>query len=532
MKASFFKKAFALCMCCAMLFSVLVFSAEAADTATVTTTGDKELYATGETVVITASYSGSDFQTMSVAPTYDKTVFEFVSGQWLLSNAVIKDVLESGERAVMTFSDDTAVSGAVFELTLKVISTSECGNATVYLNPSVKAKGDVAITTVETPATVMISATHLDSEWIKDASDHSKICPTCGCYSVEVTPHTYGAWITESGATTSETGSKYRVCTECQYREDKVIPQNLKFASASLTLASSIIVDFKVSPDYFTVYGYTNPYVNFKMNLKDDENTVIDLTVTEYTVEESTGRYVFSFDYTTPYLMNETITAVLYAEIDSEVYESAPQEYSIATYCYNQLKKTAVAEDVEFRTLIVDLLNYGAESQKVFGYDEENLVNAALTDEQAGWATATEPALSNDLNTSYETVTEPTAAWKSAGLELSDAVEVRLQLEATDLTDLTVKIEGFYDTWEIPASEFVKKNDADNRYYIYFSDLYSFQMREPFSATVMKNGAAVSNTLRYSIVSYAYSKANDATYGDLVISMMKYGDSAYNYFYK
>ena len=40
------------------------------------------------------------------------------------------------------------------------------------------------------------------------------------------------------------------------------------------------------------------------------------------------------------------------------------------------------------KTLVVDMLNYGAAAQKFFNYNTENLANALLSDEQKGFATA------------------------------------------------------------------------------------------------------------------------------------------------
>ena len=56
-------------------------------------------------------------------------------------------------------------------------------------------------------------------------------------------------------------------------------------------------------------------------------------------------------------------------------------------------------------------------------------------------------------------------------------------------------------------------------------------MSEEVYLTVYDGETAVSNTLRYSIESYAYAKAggSDTLLSDLVIAMMKYGNAAYNY---
>ena len=71
------------------------------------------------------------------------------------------------------------------------------------------------------------------------------------------------------------------------------------------------------------------------------------------------------------------------------------------------------------------------------------------------------------------------------------------------------------------------------RYYIYFSGLNSAQMSEPVYFTVCHGDTVVSNTIRYSIESYAYAQANkevsDESLLELLKAMMKYGDAAYHY---
>ena len=59
-------------------------------------------------------------------------------------------------------------------------------------------------------------------------------------------------------------------------------------------------------------------------------------------------------------------------------------------------------------------------------------------------------------------------------------------------------------------------------------------MRDTVYVTVYRDGIAVSNTITYSIESYAYAKRNDSNTAltDLLIAMMKYGDSAARYINK
>ena len=309
---------------------------------------------------------------------------------------------------------------------------------------------------------------------------------------------------------------KNGVCTVCG-------DYYLKFTSASLTLQDNLSINFKVRKALFDETGWENPYVVFDLNGKES-------VVTEY--REVDDDYVFDFVNIAPNQMNDLISATLYAEKDGEVGVSLPVEYGVAKYSYNMLSRYTDDAYAEFRTLLVDLLNYGAQSQSYTGYNTDNLVNASLTEAQKAWGTAENREYVSVLDTAYETVENPIATWKGAGLNLKDRVEIRLTLEARNPGNLVVKArteDG--KEWEMPAGWF--EPVSDGRYYVYFNGLNAGQMSEPVYFTVYEGDTVVSNTLRYSIESYVYSQSNktapDESLLALLKTMMKYGDAAHNY---
>jgi len=69
-------------------------------------------------------------------------------------------------------------------------------------------------------------------------------------------------------------------------------------------------------------------------------------------------------------------------------------------------------------------------------------------------------------------------------------------------------------------------------YYIAsYSGITAGQMSETVYATAYRGDEAISNTVSYSIESYAYAKQNDAdaSLAALVRAMMRYGNTAYAY---
>ena len=305
--------------------------------------------------------------------------------------------------------------------------------------------------------------------------------------------------------------------------EYKSIPKTaLKFSSAYLTLQDDLSLNYKVSKDLIDNGGYSNPYVVFKLG---DRTVKVD----KYTLSEDGKSYVFTFNNITPDQMNDSISATLYAEFNGVEYTSETKEYSVAQYCYNLLGKYSGDENAKLRTLLVDLLNYGSASQIYTGHNTENLANAKLTEEQKGFATVAEPTLTTVKNTAYKTIENPAVTWKGAGLNLQKSVTMRFKIAADSIDRLSVKVESESGgKWTIPSKSFVK---TDGGYYIYFNGLNAGQMSEPVYLTVYNGDTVVSDTICYSVESYAYTKkgSTDLVLNDLLTAMMKYGNAAYAY---
>jgi hypothetical protein len=192
------------------------------------------------------------------------------------------------------------------------------------------------------------------------------------------------------------------------------------------------------------------------------------------------------------------------------------------------LDKSAVAANETVRTLLVDLLNYGAAAQTYRNYNTKNLVNSKLTNTQKAWGTGSLRPLETVLNTEDKVISNPTVSWKGAGLILENAVVLRFKIATDSIDGLTVKIRrSGASTATILSSSFEK---TDGGYYVYFDGLDASEMSKTVYVTVYKGETAVSHTLTYSIESYAYSKlGTGGSLTALLSAMIKYGDSAKAY---
>ena len=287
-----------------------------------------------------------------------------------------------------------------------------------------------------------------------------------------------------------------------------------RFKSASLTLQNNIAINFKVRN--FDSLRYTNVRVEFEMAGK---TTVVNEGV------PNNDLLVFSFKNLSPAFMTETVTAKLYATYDGQEYEFDCKEYSIATYCYNQLATDAVSQNTVLRTMLVDLLNYGSESQLYTNRNTDKLANAQLTEEQRAWATQTVPTYTSVLSFSDAPDVEK-AVWKSASLYMQDNIQIRFKLQAESVEGLNAIITLDGRTWIVPAESF---NLVGGVYVISFDKLVATQLSEKVEITICEGVVPVSKTLTYSVETYAANTEESDKHYALVNAMMKYGNAAMVY---
>lgn len=288
------------------------------------------------------------------------------------------------------------------------------------------------------------------------------------------------------------------------------VDPDLKVAAVSLRLSDSIAVRFKVPKTAFTGTdpAASDPFLKLTFCGKE-------YTLRSYTTEGD--RYVFSFNKIAPHLMNETIDYKLYATLRGE---TAPElvyaaDYSIVKYCTNMLTK--YSDNELLRTVLVDMLNYGAAAQKYMNYNTGALANSGLTAEQKAWATNTSISYNpNGNNKAYSTITDPTVNWTKTGLRLEDSIAIRLKFTADNISGLTLKVTGGGKTWNLSSSAIQTTGETDENgdpvYVIYFRGVLPTHFYTRFLFTFMREGEAVSNTQSFEIDSYVGNHLGDGDY--------------------
>ncbi|MCM1222230.1 MAG: hypothetical protein NC548_47955, partial [Lachnospiraceae bacterium] len=298
---------------------------------------------------------------------------------------------------------------------------------------------------------------------------------TCSCGEsyvdnyVNASGHNWDEYVSNNDATYETDGTKTAVCSRCG-EKDTIVDEGTKLVkepdlsnfiikTVSLSLESSVTMNFKVLKS--AVADFENPYMVFKCDGLDD------MTVSEYSVQGD--YYVFSFPGISPQMMGNDVTATLYAvyKENGKEYSGQSKSMSVKEYSYKMLAAYGSYNNATYnklKTLLVDLLNYGAQAQIYTNYKTNSLVNAELTEQQKAWGTSSTPTLTNITDKEYKTVSDPTAVWNTAGLVLNNSVMVRGKFTVDNIENVTVKITCNGRTFTYDKNDFTKNSDGS--YYV------------------------------------------------------------------
>lgn len=234
-------------------------------------------------------------------------------------------------------------------------------------------------------------------------------------------------------------------------------------------------------------------------------------------------QYCFELAAITPQCMGDNISATLHASLNGTDCSVTKAQYSIKAYCVSQLGKT---DDELLKTLLSDLLTYGAAAQAYTHYKTESLVTEGLSLTPSSYT-----ALSGKTE-EFVGAADPDTAWRSAYLSLSNNVDLNLIFCAKDMEGLSVElsINGRTET----VTDFAPVEGQDGCYAITYHGILASEFDLPVSASFYKDGAQVGNTLNYSVNTYICSKQadSDATLAALVQALYNYGKTANTYYFE
>ena len=356
-------------------------------------------------------------------------------------------------------------------------------------------------------------------------------CTVCGVSHIA---HTESDWILDEAPIYGRMGLRHKVCTVC---DALLTTETLEAVdSERFKVLHNCAFGNDLSMLYAILKSDLEGCINIRLVVRK-ENGIVEkvLSLTEYTIE---GEVYYGFIYTgiAAKEMGDTLTARLEFTRDGIFYSGTVDTYSLKAYAMERLENSTNAE---FKTLLVDLLNYGAAAQIYFGYRTDALVNADLPAEQKALATHASNLPAAAENGSGENVTYPASI---AGKNILFGNRITLLVATSfgrdsDLDGISLRIrytdiDGNAVEKSIDGKDFVYRDDV-NGFTAYFDGLKASEFRTSLELTLVKDGKAISETVTYSLDTYVQNRlaaSTDANFKALLEATLNYADSAKEYF--
>ena len=226
--------------------------------------------------------------------------------------------------------------------------------------------------------------------------------------------------------------------------------------------------------------------------------------------------------------MGDLLDIDLYGEKDGKTYiGQSIEDWSVRAECLARLDSYYpwydYAENDYYKKvcdIVVNLLAYGAEAQKVFDYKEDSLVTDGVKAEYLALIPTEELAL--EAMPTLDHQGKQVTAY-DISLQLNETIElfVMYSMGVTDFSDYRAVV--VYNGEEYEA-EIVQYPGYPGYSYIVFNDLLANDLRDDISLTVYKGETAMSATYTFSVENVAAAKK--ASYPELIKAMMHYSDAA------
>ena len=245
--------------------------------------------------------------------------------------------------------------------------------------------------------------------------------------------------------------------------------------------------------------------------------------------------YRFDFDGIGAAQMGDSLTATLNFVYDGAAYSRDLGTYDLGQYAKERLRTSA---SEAYRTLMADLLKYGAAAQAYLGYRTDAPVDNGLSNAENALASRDHAPLA-DISADSDTGIYPAEiTQKEFRLDGRIALCVATDLgRDSDLSGVLLRIRytdrlGHAVERRIGGAAFVY-SEAAGGYTVRFDELKASELRSVLTLTLVRNGAPISRTVQYSFDAYVKSclaAGADAEFKALLECTLRYADSARAYF--
>ncbi len=360
-------------------------------------------------------------------------------------------------------------------------------------------------------ATKIPASGHTITYIYEDEDGHIEECSVC--YFSTYEPHAYVNGECPCGDTDGTVA-------------EPTVDTAIKF-NHTLNLASDISVNFAIAKSLLNGFDMSTAYVECTIDTANGK-------VTSKLEPVLNGNYYyFTCTGLNATMMNDQITAVFYGTKDGAKYYSNEDVYSVASYAYAQLDKTAAT--AELKALCANLLRYGANAQIYKNYRVNNLADNKMTAAHKALLTNLDTVAFDNVNTTVGDVPGTNVAWVGKTLILDSKVTIKYVIDLTGYTgnidelSLRVNYTDIYGQSKAVTLTGPEVYDAaKNRYCFDFDELLAAELRQSVNAAVYAGNTRVTSVMQYSVSTYGTGKTG--TLKTLCQSLMAYSDAALAYF--
>lgn len=300
-----------------------------------------------------------------------------------------------------------------------------------------------------------------------------------------------------------------------------------------------------------TAGGWSDLYFEFVQQRADGEKTskIINYIDAEDTTMNSADVYKFSYGVASPNLGdNITGYAYTYNSIDAKWYSGESLTSSVKQYTFKMLPTATELQ----KTVLVDMLYYGAAAQINFGYDVDNLVNASMVYEGTDYSTyatsgTTEVTDQKSMATSSTDEYPVTFSTFSIEAESKLIFNVAFQFGSKYYNQYIDEYDGlyvvidyidfngqkqsvkYYNSTVSDSKHTFSLTDGTRKFALQFNDFTAADMRGLLTINVYKaDGTKLTQDSTYSVQSYVYTARSGSASEQLLNTlneMIQYGDS-------
>ena len=296
--------------------------------------------------------------------------------------------------------------------------------------------------------------------------------------------------------------------------------------SANMTLGNNLAMNFYLDPAYLEA-GKDYYAMITKTYADGRPDAVVIVNDDDWGVDASDGFNYFTLDMVAAKEMADTVYVVVYRDEAVDIAVSNQRTDSVRAYAERALKKEEgkTAPDADKLALYVDLLNYGAEAQKYFDYNENDLANKNLTAAQLGYGLK-DVALKNECEKDDN----------YAGMDLVlksniilDFYFKNIPADHNNMYAIATYTNHYGDSKviRVEGEEFLQ-DPKDGCWYIPVEGLVVADCRQLVTVRVYDGNNNVIAMAKDSVSSYI-ARISDAS--PLYVAIMKFAISAYNSFH-